>query len=67
MTTMESALDMQSSYMEPGKQIVSSVVAKLNHGDVAEAVDHFGGEFKFSDHALGTRVQRQSTARRVLP
>jgi diaminopimelate decarboxylase len=53
MTTMNSALHMQSSYTEPGKQIVSSVVDRLNHGNVADAVDHFGGQFKFSDHALG--------------
>jgi hypothetical protein len=53
MTTMNSALDMQSSYTELGIQIVSSVVARHNQGNVADAVDHFGGQFKFSDHALG--------------
>ena len=53
MTTMNSALDMQSSYTELSIQIVSSVVARLNQGNVADAVDHFGEQFKFSDHALG--------------
>jgi steroid delta-isomerase-like uncharacterized protein len=53
MTTMNSALNMQSSYTELGKEIVSSVLARLNQGNIADAVDHFGGKFKFSDHALG--------------
>ena len=53
MTTVNSVLDMQSSHTELGKQIVSCVVAKLNDGNVADAVHHFGANFKFSDHALG--------------
>lgn len=44
---------MQSSHTELGKRIVSSVVAGLIQGNVADAVDHFGVTFKFSDHALG--------------
>lgn len=53
MTTMNSVMDMQSSHTDLGKQIVSSVVANLNQGNVADAVDYFGEDFKFSDHALG--------------
>ena len=53
MTTVNSVLDIQSSHTELGKQIVSSVVAKLNEGNIADAVHHFGANFKFSDHALG--------------
>jgi steroid delta-isomerase-like uncharacterized protein len=53
MTTMNSVMDMQSSHTELGKQIVSAVVESLNQGNVADAVDCFGGDFKFSDHALG--------------
>ena len=45
MTTVNSVLDMQSSHMELGKQIVSSVVAELNEGNVADAVHHFGANF----------------------
>ena len=42
MTTVNSVLDIQSSHTELGKQIVSSVVAKLNEGNIADAVHHFG-------------------------
>lgn len=52
MTTMNTVLDMQSSHTEFGKQIVSSVGAKINQGKAADAVDHFGVDFKFNDHAL---------------
>ena len=53
MTTMNSVLDMQSSHIELGKQLVSSVVDKINQGKVDDAVNHFGTEFKFNDQALG--------------
>src|SRR3954447_8110457 len=53
MTTMNSALNMQSEQAGLGKKVVSSVVADLNEGNVARAVDQFGGAFRFTDQALG--------------
>ena len=32
---------------------MSSVVADLNEGNITHAVDKFGEDFKFTDHALG--------------
>ena len=53
MSTITSTLKMQSSQMDSGIAIVSSVVAALNQGNVTDAVDLFGWDVKFTDHALG--------------
>lgn len=53
MTTTTSTLNMQPSQMDLGIAIVSSVVAALNEGNVTHALDLFGRDVKFTDHALG--------------
>jgi steroid delta-isomerase-like uncharacterized protein len=44
---------MQSAQTGLGRRVVSSVVADLNEGNITHAVDKFGEDFKFTDHALG--------------
>lgn len=52
MTTINNALNIQSSRTDQREEVVSSVMANLNQGNVVDAVNHFGADFKFSDHAL---------------
>ena len=53
MTIMNSTLNMQSARTGLSKEVVSSVIANLNEGNISHAVDEFGEQFKFTDHALG--------------
>lgn len=53
MTTVGSTLNIQSNQITLRENIVSIVLSELNRGNVINAVDLFGENFKFIDHALG--------------
>ena len=53
MTTMSSNLNIQSNQITPSENVVSIILTELNRGNVINAVNLFGEDFKFIDHALG--------------
>lgn len=52
MTMTNGASMKRSAPTNSGKNVLSSVVAALNERNMAHALDEFGEEFKFIDHAL---------------
>ena len=66
MTTINSALNMQSAQTGLGKRVVSSVIANLNEGNITNVVDEFSEDLKFTDHALGLEFKDKTRLRDFL-